>query len=157
MWVSLGSMSSSPVHSAAQALALGLLLALSALTPTATRAGQADVLAAEVSCSPAPGGRAASVCKFSATVGHGDAGWDHFANRWDVVDPDGNVLASRQLRHPHIDEQPFERSLGRVRIPHSTKSVVIRANGSVHGLGGKEVTVAVPHAAPATEKEGVAP
>jgi hypothetical protein len=143
-----------PAGRAPQTLASVFLLAALALTPAGAFAGQADVLRAEVTCGPAPGGRPASICRFSATVAHGDTGWDHFANRWDVVDAEGNVLASRQLRHPHIDEQPFERSLGRVRIPHATKSVTIRANDSVHGLGGAEVIVVVPHTAPSGPRAG---
>lgn len=78
---------------------------------------------------------------FDVTVRHADTGWEHYANRWDVVGPDGTVLGTRVLLHPHVDEQPFTRSLGGVTIPEGVKSVVIRAHDSVHKLGGKEMTV----------------
>jgi hypothetical protein len=124
----------------------GLLCIALLCLPGVAFAGPADVVAAEATCRPAPGRRAASICSFDVSVRHADAGWDHYANRWDVVGPDGVVIASRVLEHPHVDEQPFRRSLGRVRIPWTTTSVVVRANDSVHGGGGAEVIVVVPHA-----------
>ncbi|MEX3008793.1 hypothetical protein [Hoeflea sp. TYP-13] len=79
--------------------------------------------------------------RFSVTLRHDDEGWDHYANRWDVVGPDGTVYGERVLAHPHENEQPFTRSLSGVTIPGEVTSVVIRGNDSVHGLGGKELTV----------------
>ena len=78
---------------------------------------------------------------FDVTVRHGDTGWDHYANRWDVVAPDGTVLGTRVLHHPHVDEQPFTRSLSGVEVPDGVTSVTIRAHDSVHKLGGKEIKV----------------
>jgi hypothetical protein len=126
-------------------------LLIAAVAPV--HAGNADIVDAKASCRPAPGGRAASICSFTATVRHADAGWNHYANRWDVIDMSGGVVGSRILRHPHVDEQPFTRSLGRVRIPHATKWVTLRANDSVHGQGGAEVVVVVPHAVEETPVE----
>lgn len=124
-----------------------LLLVTALLAPPGpARAGEADVVDVEVRCRPAPGGRAASVCRFSVTVEHADAGWDHYANGYEIVGTDGVVIATRVLRHPHVDEQPFRRSLPNVRLPHATKQVVVRARDLVHGLGGKQVTVTIPHA-----------
>lgn len=79
--------------------------------------------------------------RFSVTLLHDDEGWDHYANRWDVVGPDGSVYGERVLLHPHENEQPFTRSLSGVAIPEGVTSVVVRGNDSVHGLGGKEMTV----------------
>ncbi len=76
---------------------------------------------------------------FSVTVKHADEGWDHYADKWEVVAPDGSVLATRVLAHPHVDEQPFTRSKGGVEIPDGVTEVTIRAGDSVHGLGGKEM------------------
>ncbi len=78
---------------------------------------------------------------FDVTVRHGDTGWDHYANRWDVVGPDGTVLGTRVLHHPHVDEQPFTRSLSDVPVPDGVKSVTIRAHDSVHKLGGAEFKI----------------
>jgi hypothetical protein len=116
--------------------------------------GKADVVAAKVQCRPAPGGRAASVCKFSVSVRHADAGWDHYANRYQIVKPDGKVLATRLLRHPHVEEQPFTRGLGNVRIPHEVATVDVRAGDLVHGLGGATVSVEIPHAKRAPTVDG---
>jgi hypothetical protein len=58
-----------------------------------------------------------------------------------VLTPDGKVLATRVLRHPHVEEQPFTRGLAGVHVPAEVDRVRIRAIDSVHGLGGEEVTV----------------
>jgi hypothetical protein len=97
-------------------------------------AGPADVVSASAKCS-------ASTCDFVVTVRHDDEGWDHFANAWQVLAPDGSVLATRVLRHPHVGEQPFTRRLRDVQIPPALREVRIRARDSIHGLGGKEVVV----------------
>jgi hypothetical protein len=81
---------------------------------------------------------------FDVTVRHADDGWKHYADKWDVVAPDGTLLATRTLYHPHVDEQPFTRSLSGVKIPESIKEVTVRAHDSVHKYGDKTVTVAVP-------------
>lgn len=85
--------------------------------------------------------------RFDVTVAHADEGWDHYADRWDVVAPDGTVLGSRTLHHPHVDEQPFTRSLSGVVIAPSIQSVTIRAHDNVHGLGGAEMNVDLTEAA----------
>ena len=61
-----------------------------------------------------------------------------------MVAPDGAVLGTRVLVHPHKTEQPFTRSLGGVKIPENVAEVTLRAHDSVHGYGGKEVTVELP-------------
>jgi hypothetical protein len=75
------------------------------------------------------------------TVQHADEGWAHYANRWQVLTPDGEVLATRALRHPHVGEQPFTRGLTGVRVPAELDRVRIRAGDSVHGFGGAELTI----------------
>lgn len=79
--------------------------------------------------------------RFSVTVKHADEGWDHYANKWDVVDPEGNVLGTRILAHPHVNEQPFTRSLPNVEIPSGIEYVTVRAHDSVHEYGGEEFKV----------------
>ncbi|MEM6463372.1 MAG: hypothetical protein AAF724_15805 [Pseudomonadota bacterium] len=81
--------------------------------------------------------------RFSVTLLHDDEGWDHYADRWDVVGPDGTVYGERVLAHPHVNEQPFTRSLSGVSIPDDVKTVTVRGNDSVHGLGGKEMEVSL--------------
>jgi len=82
---------------------------------------------------------------FDVTVKHDDTGWTHYADRWDVVAPDGRVLGTRKLLHPHEDEQPFTRSLSGVRIPAEIATVSVRAHDKLHGEGGAVKTVKVPH------------
>ena len=101
-------------------------------------AGEADVI--EATARAESGG----TYSFSATIRHADTGWDHYADRWDVLAPDGTVLGSRVLLHPHVNEQPFTRSLRGVTIPAGIRAVVIRAHDSVHGSGGKTATVDLP-------------
>lgn len=70
---------------------------------------------------------------FDVTIEHGDTGWDHFADGWEIRDQDGNVLGFRKLHHPHVDEQPFTRSLRNVMLPDGTRSVFIRLRCSQDG------------------------
>lgn len=71
--------------------------------------------------------------RFEVTLRHDDSGWDHYANRWDVLGPDGELLGVRVLHHPHVNEQPFTRSLSGVEVPAHIDQVWIRASDSVHG------------------------
>jgi len=78
---------------------------------------------------------------FDVTVQHKDTGWEHYADAWDVLSPAGEVLATRVLAHPHVDEQPFTRSLSGVELPADVMVVHLRAHDLVHGYCGKEVIV----------------
>jgi len=101
-------------------------------------AGEADVVDVKVMMT------GKNAYSFDVTVSHADEGWKHYADKWDVVAPDGTVLGTRTLYHPHEDEQPFTRSLSGVKIPESIEEVTVRAHDSVHGYGGKTVTIGVP-------------
>lgn len=101
-------------------------------------AGEPAVVAAKAE--QEPGGS----YRFEVTVRHADAGWSHYADKWDVVAPDGTVLATRVLLHPHEDEQPFTRDQGGVRVPAGIRSVVVRVHDKVHGYGTKTATVDLP-------------
>ena len=101
-------------------------------------AGEADVVGVKVR----PGGT--TQYHFSVTVRHADTGWDHYANKWEVVGADGTLYGTRILHHPHVDEQPFTRSLSGVKIPARVKRVSVRAHDSVHQYGGKTISVALP-------------
>jgi hypothetical protein len=72
---------------------------------------------------------------FSVTLKHADEGWDHYADGWGVYLEDGTELGYRVLAHPHVNEQPFTRSLSGVQIPAGVKRVVIVPKDSVHGTG----------------------
>lgn len=102
------------------------LFALAALTamPAAADPPQIDGVSAV---------RAASGWRFDVTLSHPDTGWDHYADGWRVLAPDGTEIGMRVLHHPHVDEQPFTRSLSRIDIPGDLQSVVIEARCSVDG------------------------
>lgn len=115
-----------------------ILFAVMLIISTAAYAGEADVVEVDVKRT------AEDIYFFKVTVRHADEGWDHYANTWDVVAPDGSVLGTRTLYHPHVDEQPFTRSLSDVKIPESITEVTVRAHDLVHEYGGKTVKVMVP-------------
>jgi hypothetical protein len=115
---------------------LGLLAAVS--VAYAAGAGEADVVDVKMSQT------ADGVYRFDVTVAHGDAGWKHYADRWQVIGPGGKLLGERILAHPHDNEQPFTRGLSGVKIPASVRQVRVRAGDLVHGFGGREITVSIP-------------
>jgi hypothetical protein len=117
-------------------LAAGLIVAVAG--PDTARAGEADVVGVEAVS------EGAGIWRFHVTVAHGDTGWQHYADKWDVVAPDGTVLGTRVLLHPHEAEQPFTRSLGGVSIPADIANVTLRAHDKEHGYGGTELKVALP-------------
>ena len=110
------------------------ILTVLALSAAPALAGPADVLEVEAR---ATGG----AWRFDVTVAHGDTGWEHYADAWRVVGPDGTIYGPRTLLHPHVGEQPFTRSLGGVAIPAWVTSVTVEAHDSVHGWGGAVVEV----------------
>jgi hypothetical protein len=100
-------------------------------------AGEAEVISATARCD------ATSLCEIIVTLEHADEGWRHYADRWDVLDPEGRVLATRVLRHPHVQEQPFTRSLPDVQLPAGLTHVSVRGHDSVHGDGAAEQRVEI--------------
>lgn len=118
--------------------AILMLLVTALMLPAAARAGEADVVDARAE-------RAADgTWRFSVAVRHADTGWEHYADAWVVLAPDGTVLGTRTLLHPHETEQPFTRSLAGVRIPAGIDRVRLRAHDKVHDYGGAELTVVLP-------------
>ena len=116
---------------------LGVGILFSALFGPAF-AGEADVTAVKVTA------EGNGTYRFDVTVLHADTGWDHYANKWEVVLPNGTIAATRTLFHPHVSEQPFTRSLSGVKLPDDIDSVTIQAHDSVHGYGGKIQEIQLP-------------
>ena len=71
--------------------------------------------------------------RFRVTLSHADTGWDDYADGWEVLDAAGNSLGIRELLHPHVNEQPFTRSLAGVQIPDGATVVFVRARSNVDG------------------------
>ncbi|MEM6477978.1 MAG: hypothetical protein AAF647_02905 [Pseudomonadota bacterium] len=63
--------------------------------------------------------------RFDVSVSHADTGWEDYADAWEVRLEDGRVVGTRILAHPHVNEQPFTRSLSGVVLPHGTDEVLL--------------------------------
>jgi hypothetical protein len=113
-----------------------LCAALPVLCGTSAGAGEADVISVDFE-------RQGDKYTFHVTVRHGDTGWQHYADRWEILSGDGDVIATRTLLHPHVDEQPFTRSRSGISLPPGTTTVTVRAHDNVDGYGGKTVKVNV--------------
>ncbi|MFQ5971249.1 MAG: hypothetical protein ACE5Q3_02890 [Alphaproteobacteria bacterium] len=114
-----------------------VVLLLVLLAGSGAGAGEADIVDARAT-------RTGESWRFDVTVRHDDTGWDHYADKWEVLAPDGTVLGTRVLLHPHENEQPFTRSLTGVELPDGIDTVIIRAHDSVDGYGGLEHTLELP-------------
>ena len=84
-----------------------LLSLLVVLISTSTHAGEVDVTAVKATKS------GDGTYRFSVTLRHADTGWDHYANKWDVVAPDGH------------------------RVGHPCFGSPSRAGAAVHPLAGR--------------------
>jgi len=110
----------------------------SILGSTVAHAGEPSVLDVKVSSN------GNGTYGFSVTIRHADTGWDHYADKFDVMTADGKTLGTRVLYHPHVNEQPFTRSIGRVEVPIGVNEVTIRAHDKVHKYGTRTMTVKLP-------------
>ena len=113
-----------------------VLVSLAALF-LATTVASAD----PVAVTAATATRQGTEWRFDVSLRHPDTGWDHYADAWQIVGPGGLVLGERPLAHPHVDEQPFTRSLTGVVIPDGADMVSIRARCSVDGWSDAMLTV----------------
>ena len=88
-----------------------------------TSEGSANVIAVAVSGD-------ANAYNFDVTLETTDVDCSHFADWWEVLTPDGELLYRRILAHPHtegLSGNPFTRSGGPVEIP-ADQEVVVRAH-----------------------------
>jgi hypothetical protein len=82
--------------------------------------------------------------RFSVTLEHADTGWEDYADGWRVETLSGEVLATRVLGHPHVNEQPFTRSQSGVVIPQGQARVQIRARDLIGGWSDHAVPFDLP-------------
>ena len=114
-----------------------LIIALFALMiPLSASAEMAQVVDAKLT-------KSGMVWRIDVTVSHPDTGWDHYADGWEVLDTDGNRLGYRKLHHPHVEEQPFTRSLNNLELPDGTREIFVRASDSEHGWSEQRYRVEV--------------
>ncbi len=110
------------------------------LCSTLAHADKPVVLAVKATAENAQGER-----NFHVTVKHADEGWDHYADGFEIIQPNGKPIAKRILHHPHVNEQPFTREKYGVKIPKALKHIHVVAHDSKHGYG-TQVIIEVPHA-----------
>ena len=75
------------------------------------------------------------------TLKHADTGWDHYADAWRLVDEKGNEIGKRTLYHPHVNEQPFTRSLSSFHISEDKKIIFVEAHDKKHGWSSNRVKI----------------
>lgn len=80
----------------------------------------ADVVSVKVSGS-------AQQYQFSIGISSPDTGCEQYADWWEILSEDGELIYRRILLHSHVKEQPFTRSGGPVDIGADTV-VIIRAH-----------------------------
>ncbi|MDB9526640.1 hypothetical protein PN498_11615 [Oscillatoria sp. CS-180] len=88
----------------------------------------ADVTAVEIASQNVNG------YTFAVTIESPDTGCDQYANWWEVVTQDGELVYRRILVHSHVDEQPFRRTGGPVNV-QPDQVVIVRAHMDPHGYG----------------------
>ena len=71
---------------------------------------------------------------FAVTIQSPDTGCDRYADWWEVLTEDGELLYRRVLAHSHVDEQPFTRSGGPVNVA-ADRVAVVRAHMHPTGYG----------------------
>lgn len=116
-----------------------LLTAATTAATVGTAAFADDARILEAKARQASGGWIISV-----TLKHGDTGWEDYADGWRILDPGGKELGLRVLHHPHVEEQPFTRSLAAVAIPAGTAHVMIQARTSQDGWGAQKFKLELP-------------
>ncbi|MFT5062247.1 MAG: hypothetical protein ACI9KS_000161 [Sulfitobacter sp.] len=65
--------------------------------------------------------------RLSVSLSHPDTGWAHYADGWSVFAPNRTEIGTRVLAHPHVEEQPFTRSLSLSNLPKGLTHLVITA------------------------------
>lgn len=75
------------------------------------------------------------------TLQHADVGWEHYADAWRLISEDNKLIATRVLYHPHVNEQPFTRSLDDITLPAGKQVIYIEAHDKMHGWSKQRVKI----------------
>lgn len=111
-------------------LLLGLVLSL---MMTSVLASQVEIVKVKLS-------KNALKWRVSVTMRHADSGWDHYADAWRIVISKTNRVLGTRTLVPHVNEQPFTRSMT-VDIPNNVTHVYVEARDNVHGWSKNRVNI----------------
>ncbi len=140
-----GATTAAPPTSAAvptTTMALDATSAPAATTAPAATSAPTDGCADVIDAAARPGDD--GTMSFDVTVRSADTGDEKYADAWQVETLEGDVLGVRELLHPHVNEQPFTRSLGPIEIPAGVTEVRIVARDSVLGFCGEAFVLELP-------------
>lgn len=76
---------------------------------------------------------------FAVTLESDETGCDRYANWWEVIDAEGNLLYRRILAHSHVNEQPFTRSGGPV-VASDDEILIVRSHMHPTGYSTQAMT-----------------
>lgn len=74
---------------------------------------------------------------FAVTISSPDTGCEQYADWWEIISEEGDLIHRRILAHSHVNEQPFTRSGSRINLsPDQQVWVRVHMNNSSYSTQG---------------------